>query len=528
MERIDEELLNYEGLEEAQQEFALMVERRRAEDEQRRPEEERRRAEDERKRVLEVKIKSADAAKLLESALDMWAPETGSLFARGLANSLAELINVCYVNAAVTAFAASPRASAAAVSSLAAAGCLTLSKAVALGMAATTQRDVKRSVTFQRAFAASLPQLFQNLGVRVQLGEQYDAREVVRVLFSRLSLPVSVLIKFSTCTVCRDRHQVDGDAANLRSSLFFLRTDVPSLAEGLVAPDNKLLRCSKCPPLTPLPNGTMPDGQMHTEELVVRSLSPLIAFAFTGAGRMLAREEDAGQQRYYQAPQRLVRRAIAIKVGEVEKVEKVYRLVACCYRESPTGAFSSGHWFTRARRLVDVRVPTLEGGERSVSAGQWLTFNDGAPPEDVDWPTVRTKRPALLLYEEDDSAGTRAELALDVVDEMQPPIQQAQLAPHSHLAIMKEPILFRGGNSKNFSQELLEADWDVVHYLRHKLVEDNPVESTFVYNSQWVLRREERGSLAEGTILCGQCQLGKTTVSVACVGFSEGGMFEGP
>ena len=502
MDQDDEAMLVLSDQDDAEadaRDFALMVEQRRQDDE-------RRRIEDEKRLAIKLRIDRRNARKVLSEALVTWVAEPGTLFARGQANSQPGLVNVCYVNSAFTAVAASPQIATAASASLAAAGGSMLLKAVALGITAVGTRSADASQRYQRALVASLDGLFAPFGVRFLPGMQFDTLVVLQAIFSQLGLAPSQLTKRSTCTSCHRMHTVIGDNPNLKLSIFSLRTDVPSLAVGITASESRRLRCENGACEAPL----HPDGHMHTEETEITYLSTIIAFAFTGAGHVLARETDVGQQRFYQAPQRLVRRAISLRIGNADVI---YRLVACCYRESASGSYEHGHWFTRSRRHHDVSVPTAnEGPERLVAAGQWLTFDDAAPPTNVDWPLVRTMRPSILLYEQDNSADALAELALDIVDEVLPPVQQMQFKHHPSLAILNEPIFFRGGNPKNFTQALLDADHDVIHYLRRRLIEDNPSESTFVYNSQWVLRREGGSSRAEGTILCGQCQLGKTTV----------------
>jgi hypothetical protein len=337
-----------------------------------------------------------------------------------------------------------------------------------------------------------------------QAGLQDDAGDFMDKAIFELGYKAPKLRKTYTCTSCSHEKTDDNNAHDYFSAVWHIKATDKSVEEGI----RKALRfdvkklCSEC-------------GKNTVHDVIIKvqkpQTLPVIAIIIDRVG-------TGGTVNLDRVSFPMTLRGVGLGGNR--------RLVGICSHIGKSSRY--GHYVATARRFVPVKRPTNDdddAGFAEVPPGTFLRFDDGCNPRPLSVQDIvddeSEYKTSILLYEiapddyQDEGglplSGRRPSSASTVS------INDNILAPNlANLAILKEKILFRGDIREGRPTEArLERARKTIRILLKRLIKDEGNESIFSADPSYVLRGQNSETEAgESSIIHGQCQLGKTGVTL--------------
>lgn len=340
-----------------------------------------------------------------------------------------------------------------------------------------------------------------------QSGKQDDAGDFMDKAMFELGLHAPKLHKTHTCNVC-SRETIDvNHAHDFRSALWHIKATADrSVEEGLL----KAFRfevdklCAEC-------------GKNTNHDVIIQvqkpQTVPVIAI-------VIDRADVDGKVNLDRVSFPLTLRGVGL--GGYR------RLVGICSHSGKKA--QSGHYVATARRFIPVKRPAHEDNNApliDVPVGTFLRFNDGCAPTPVSLQDIaddeRKYKTTVLLYEiapegykiEENlpqSVRRHSSASSTVID-----VDVASSTTNlESLAILNEKVLYRGDTRQGRpSKARLEKAHRTIKIILKRLIEEEGDENVFVADPKYVLRGQDNETVAgESSIIHGQCQLGKTGVTL--------------
>lgn len=384
-----------------------------------------------------------------------------------------------------------------------------LAQCLASGIVAVTQR----SATVRRAAVLCLDAAHR--AISDQAGRQDDAGFFADKAFELLGLPRPRLLRTFTCRACKETSEDDGESAHRgHPAVWHIESSCGSIEVGLARSMHGEVRkqCGRCKV------GVGVGRPTHDWTLGIREpeLAKVVAIVVDRVDFDLEAQRRVKHTRPVSFPLTLS----DVGLGPTR------RLVGTVgHSGDDTG--EGGHCIATARRFWAVSRPVASVDHATivpVGANGLLRFDDGNAPEPVELQDManfeRVAQTIVLLYE---LAPDGYEQESDVPE---PEPLQSRLLPRvpgigaaiSEPAILKEPVLFRGDASRGLPTHLrLEKARGIITTILRDLIAREGSESVFFAEPEYVLRGRGiagEGKAGESSIIHGQCQLGKTDVTL--------------
>jgi len=340
-----------------------------------------------------------------------------------------------------------------------------------------------------------------------QSGKQDDAGDFMDKAMFELGLHAPKLHKTHTCNFCSHKTIDVNHAHDFRSALWHIKATADrSVEEGLLKTfrfeADKL--CSEC-------------GKNTNHDVIIQvqkpQTVPVIAI-------VIDRADVNGKVNLDRVIFPLTLRGVGL--GGYR------RLVGICSHSGKKA--HSGHYVATARRFIPVKRPDHKVSNAplvDVPAGTFLRFNDGCAPSPVSLQDIaddeKTYKTTVLLYE---IAPEGYKIEENLPQSVRRPssasskVIEEDVAPSTNnivsLAILNEKVLYRGDTRQGRpTVARLEKAHRTIKIILKRLIEEEGDENVFSADPTYVLRGQDSDTASgESSIIHGQCQLGKTGVTL--------------